>query len=265
MKRSLSIDQRGVSNVIIIGAVLLVAAVIGAVSWRFTQKDSSSTNGQSSNAQLTPENVAEYSSACNDAINDADLCKFFVSWGDTQRFSLVSTGNSEGTVTTSTIKIDGEKTYMKAEGAITYEVITIGNDTYMKGADTWWKQSVAEASGGTVNPDDYKYEAPTSNELTVEKPLYERVGKEACGNLQCFKYKSLDVSDGVSYIWFDDNDYKIRKMRTETGSNYNEQVYSYDGVSIDVPSPVKDLEPGMVFLPGQPEPTRLPDMSDITQ
>ena len=70
MKRSLSNDQRGVSNVVIIGAVLVVAAIIGAVSWRFTQKDSSNTGGQSSNSQVTPENVAEYSSACNDAIND---------------------------------------------------------------------------------------------------------------------------------------------------------------------------------------------------
>lgn len=262
-------NQKGMVPVAVIALIVIVIGVAGFAGWRITQKDTASkdaNNTGSSQTTVSDEDMQKVADACKDEINDEDVCKFFTSWGDIKQFSIVSTGNSDGVTTTSTIKIDGDKTYMKADGAIAYEVITIGDTMYTKSGDFWWKQTTPPTQSGQssgVNADEFKYEAPTTEEIASNKTTYQKLGKEACGDLQCFKYKvvSSDEAESNEFIWFDDKDYLVRKTRSESaGGGYNEQIYSYENSAISEPSPVKELGANQYIVPGQSEPMTLPDM-----
>jgi hypothetical protein len=85
----------------------------------------------------------------------------------------------------------------------------------------------------------------------VDKTKYNKLGKEACGSLQCFKYEVINEGekDSTQIIWFDDKEYKLRKMRIEAKDGNMEMEYSYDGISIQVPSPIKEGK-GSSMMPG---------------
>lgn len=263
-KRLQNDDERGIAHIAIIALVVVVVGAVGFAGWRVTQKDKDGSASNSTSKEIAKEVAAE----CKKEIDDKDLCKFFTSWGNTKKFAITSTDTSEGTTTKSIMKIDGENTYMKLEGEMAYEVITMGNTTYTKSGDVWWKQTAKTPDTDTpaVNSEDFKFEEPSKDTPEAQQTKYEKQGKEACGSLTCFKYKVVDPTntDTTEYIWFDDKDYLSRKTRTEDkDGSVSEQIYEYNDISVSEPSPVKELGPNQYIMPGQTEPMTIPDASSL--
>lgn len=261
-------EERGLAQTAVIAIVVAVLAAAGVAGWLVNQRDNEGgSNSESSlGASMSAADLKEYKDDCKKEYNDEDLCTFFTSWGDIKKFSIESSGSSEGTVVKSTIKIDGDNSYMTAQGAIAYEIITIGGTTYTKAGDTWWKQAAAPTGNSDVNTDDFKFDPPSMDEPEGQKTTYEKQGKETCGDRQCFKYKVVepDSADSTQHLWFDDKDFLLRKIRSdEANGSYNEQTYAYDNISITEPSPVKELGPNQYIIPGQSEPVELPNMEGM--
>jgi hypothetical protein len=113
---------------------------------------------------------------------------------------------------------------------------------------------------------DHDFETPKSDtpEPASQEPTYKKIGKEACGNLTCFKYEVVDPSSpGKQTLWFDDKDYQLRRMRIESEGTVSDQVFAYSSVSITAPSPTKDLGPNQYIVPGQSEPVTMPSADEL--
>jgi Tfp pilus assembly protein PilV len=230
-------DQRGFAHLALILIVVVVVGVIGFAGWRVMSKNKTASTG---NAVTDAVARITASKECLKDYNDKDLCKFLSSWNINKKFKTETTSTTDGKTTTSALAVDGDNSSIKLSGDVSMEVITIGDTTYTKAGTTWWKQTAKKAEPQTK---------------------YERIGKEACGNLTCFKYKVVDPkdTDTTQHIWFDTKDYLIRKTLTESkDGSKSESVFSYDNVSVTVPSPVKELGPNQYIVPGQSEPQTLP-------
>jgi hypothetical protein len=259
MHKLRSNDQRGFSPIILIVVVLVLVGAVGYLGFKALSK-----NGSLGDAVANKAASIAASQECMKEYNDNDLCKFLSSWSANQKFKVESSTTSEGQTSKSTMTIDGDKTYMKMDGEYAMEVITIGDTTYTKAGDTWWKQTAkkAEDTDATVDKDDFKFEDPKDDTEEKDLTTYVKEGKEACGKFNCFKYKVVDPEDTESteYIWFDDKDYLIRRTLSEDKDGMkNESVFSYDNISVKVPSPVKELGENQYIMPGQSEPQTMPD------
>lgn len=251
MKKSRSNDQ-GFAHIEIIIIAVVVVGLIGFIGWRFFGSQNSSDN-----AALDKATEQALKAEC-DKIDDDDLCKFFTSWKTNAKYRMVSTQNGSK----STFEVDGDKSRISMTGETAYDVITIGKTTYTKAGATWYKQTIKEPEQDVAK--DYKqdFSEPSDDESkpAEDKTTYKKLGKEACGNLQCFKYEIIDPSRGDSkeFIWFDDKDYQIRKQLSQSPEFTSETTYEYGNVNISVPSPVKELGPDQYIVPGQSEPATMP-------
>jgi hypothetical protein len=71
-----------------------------------------------------------------------------------------------------------------------------------------------------------------------EASWYTKVGKEPCGNMTCFHYSYKDPNDATNNaeFFFDDEEYKIRKITsssTEGGSM--EMLITYGNAKVSPP------------------------------
>lgn len=188
---------------------------------------------------------------------DKDICKFLTNWKQSEKYRMTSV-TEDGTK--SVYEMDGNNTRMKTDGEYAYEVITIGKVTYTKAGSTWYKSSIKPREGDTMEVRKVEFDEPadSSNEENKSTTTYKLIGKEACGNMQCFKYQIVDSTDSsaTNYVWFDDEDYLIRKSSNESADGKYETTYEYDNISVKEPSPVKDLAPDEFIMPGATEPTK---------
>lgn len=134
------------------------------------------------------------------------------------------------------------------DGKETKHKIQLGNTTYVKDVsdNKWWKQTLEpedlpeEDGQEDAGPIDYKeeYFKPTLK--------FKALGKEACGNLTCFKYEQSDPGLGGTFrtLWFDDKEYLLRKEKSTVAEFSVEVTYSYDNINIIAPSPTKDVPTG---------------------
>ncbi len=251
--------QSGQNKIVLI-AIVAAIVLAGVGGWWFFMR--------SDNAVIVANTPAAKAAveSCKKAINDNDLCKFFGSWSENQKFAVDMLSASNGASMRSTYKVDGDKMYIKTDGEMAMEMITIGDDTYTKAGDVWWKKTTkSDTPAAAVDPkvadrDQFKFDEPTTD--TTTSPQYKKLGKEACGKFTCFKYEMVDPTAGseTMYLWFDDSKYLMRKMSVESkdGSRM-EQTYTYENVSVEVPSPVKELADNQYIIPGQSEPVTMPD------
>lgn len=258
MQKLSKTDQRGIAHLALVALLVVVVGVVGFVALRVVNKDKSINN----KAADTVARIAA-SKECMNEFNDQDLCKFLNSWNTNQKFKLESSTAAEGKTSKTVMTVDGDKSYMKIDGEFAMEVITIGDTTYTKAGDTWWKQTAKkpEATESPVSKDDFKFEEPKEGSQEKDLTKYEKVGKEACGNLNCFKYKVVDPknTETTEHIWFDDKDYLIRKTLSESkDGTKSESLFSYDNISVTPPSPVKELGANQYIIPGQTEPQTMP-------
>ncbi len=254
------LDQRG-SHALVVVLIVVVVAVVGAVGWYVFNKQKKSTNGS------VTDLVKQSATKCDS--EDKDICKFFASWKDNKYYSVDTTTTAAGQ--TSTMKMQyvaTDKYHFVTTGEGAMEIITIGNDTYTKSGDTWYKQTQKKDDTTTKLKDETTtdFKEPTTDQASTQAPTYKLIGKEACGKLTCFKYQVVDpnAKDTTEYIWFDTKDYQLRKESTQTGDTKSESTFSYDKVEINVPSPVKELGPNQVVVPGQGV-VDLPSAADVTQ
>jgi outer membrane lipoprotein-sorting protein len=257
MNYSSSKNQGGFGYLGIIIAIVVLVAV-GGTGWWVMNRD------KNKNAADTTIQDAIENAKCT--YDDEDLCKFFTGWKAQDSYTVTSVSEAEGQKSTFVMQVDGKKTHLKMDGALAYEVITIDGTTYTKAGDTWWKQT-------SPNETAKQYEAQTSvdfeepaSDTTAEpdKTSYNKLGKEKCGNFNCFKYEVVNPTDTgtKSFLWFDDEDYQLRRTLTTSGTTTYDATYSYEKVSVNVPSPVKDLGPDQYIVPGQNEPISLPSAGD---
>ncbi len=259
MHKLRSKDQHGFAHIVLIVVALVLVGAVGYVGFRTLSK-----NGSLGDAVSNKVASIAASQECMKEYNDNDLCKFLSSWNANQKFKLESSTTAEGQTSKSIMTIDGDSTYLKMDGEYAMEVITIGDTTYTKAGDTWWKQTAkkTDESEPTISKDDFKFEEPKENTEEKDLTTYAKEGKEACGKFNCFKYKVVDPenADTTEYIWFDDKDYLIRRTLSEDkDGTKSESVFSYDNISVKVPSPVKELGENQYIMPGQSEPQTMPD------
>lgn len=257
-------NQGGFGHVGIIVAVV-VALAVGATGWFVWQKQ------KDSYSSTTDKAIQEAIKNAKCDYDDKDLCKFFTTWDVQKYYTVTSVSETDGKKTTTVAESEGSsKTHIKISGELNYEVITIGNDTYTKaGNGTWWKQT---AKNEAVDETVQQYKETTEIDLveptddtTADQTNYKLIGKEKCGDLTCFKYQEINPTDTTtsSFIWFDDEDYQLRRtlMTSKDGTTY-ESTFSYEKVSVKVPSPVKNLAENQYLIPGQDEPVTLPAAGD---
>lgn len=245
-------NSKGVASPIMIVLIVAVIAAVAGVGYYVYSKKGGSIADQAA------QKIAE--AECRKT-EDKDICKFYASWQQNQKYRMVSTDESGGVTTKSTFTIDGDKTHIKIEGDQAYEIITIGDTTYTKAGDTWWykkNDTSAEDYTGDIETD---FDEPDDS-AEEDKTTYKKIGKEACGNLTCFKYQVVSPDDeGKNFIWFDDKDYKLRKSRYEASDGtVSEQTYEYDNVSVSEPSPAKELGENQYIVPGSSEPVSIPSL-----
>ncbi len=249
-------DQRGVGQLGLILALVVVLALGGVGYFVYSKNKDKGADSGLSKADRSLVQEAIKNAKCD--YDDKDLCKFFAGYQVPQDITVNTTTESDGKTSTMLIKADGEnKSHFKMTGEVEYEVITIDGTTYTKAANgTWWKQTAKNNAASDLEGEaKVDFEEPKTT--TEDKSKYVKEGKEKCGSLMCFKYK-LTADGTTTYMWFDDKDYLLRRSLVEMEGGKTDSSYSYDNVTVSVPSPVKDLAENQYLMPGQSEPTTIP-------
>jgi outer membrane lipoprotein-sorting protein len=238
-------------------------ATVGGIGFVVLSKNKDTTSVGESATQKAVDVAAKAECA---KLNDKDLCKFYSGWKMSKQYRMISSdpGGDE-----MTFEADRDKSRIIVSGKSTYEIITVGDATYTKAGDVWYKQ-LSNRPNHSVSSDEYKveFDEPVDDVEQAKnefKTAYKRLGKEACGNLQCFKYELIDPenTDTQQFIWFDDKDYQLRRARTVTPDGTSNQTFEYDNVSIKVPAPVKELAPDQMIMPGSNEPMTVPSADSL--
>ncbi len=248
-------NQDGLGHVLLVILIVGVVAVVGVIGWLVLGKNKSVSNIVN---QATNQAAAE----CNKEMDDKDLCKFMSSWEQSKQYRITSVTTTDGEKQTSTYEIDGDKTRIVMSGEYAYEAITIGDTTYTKAGDTWYKKTTNTDDTALTEDAKVDFEEPSTDE-TKDTTTYKSLGKDPCGSLTCFKYQVVDTknTDTTEYIWFDDKDYKLRKTLSESkNGDTSESTFEYDNVSVSEPSPVKELAENQYIMPGSDEVMTIPSI-----
>lgn len=182
-------------------------------------------------------------------ISDPVLRKHFVAQTNANAVRSITVSSGKGTKDTTEYQIKGDNFFyrMKEEDGTKEisHIIMIGDTTYLKdySDNKWWKQISKPEETPTETPEKPE---DLKTELMQEDPsLYKNLGTEACGNLTCYKYEqTFKDSPGKRTFWFDNKQYLLRKETAGYGEFSTTIEYSYDGISITVPSPTKDVPEG---------------------
>lgn len=257
--KSLHKNNQGIAHLAII-MVVVVLAVVGAVGWYVFNKQKNGGNSLS-------DAVKQATQKCE--IDDKDICKFFASWKENKYYVIDSTNTSGGKTTTSKMEYVAPDRYHMVSTDPAYETINIGDTTYTKDMSDgkWWKQTVAKTETNSTEEAKVDFEEPTDDKPAEQQTTYKLIAKEACGDLTCFKYQVLDPAnkETVEYIWFDTEDYQLRKTRTESKGDVYEAVFSYTKIEINEPSPVKELGANQSVVPGSSVPMDGPSEAELQQ
>ena len=256
MNKLLSNRQAGVGHLGVILAIVVLLGIGGVGYFVFAKNKSSGGTGGTSNSVVD----AVKNAAC--AYDDKDLCKFHKGFAAQDHFTLAGTSSdAEGNSGTLLLQWQEGKSYFKMSGGgLEWELMTIGDTNYTKASTgTWWKESSTSASDDEVTTDDYKPDLDEPADNAAVAARYKLIGKEACGSMTCFKYQEIDPEDAsaMNYFWFDDEDYLLRKYRTESEGAISEMTASYSKFNLSEPSPVEELQEGQYIFPGADGPTSL--------
>lgn len=265
MKTSMRLNQQGLAHVALVLVLVVVLGAVGFAGYKVVSKNKAGDT--SDNSAVTK---AAIEAACKET--DKNICKFMSSWKTNKYYTVVSKTTTDGKTTESTYKTEGDKKFhVIATGDTPYEMIVIDKDTYTKAPNgTWWKQTTKpeEKTPGPADKFDFGTDVDDSNtpDEPEDKTTYKNLGTEACGKLTCHKYEivSSATPDDKEFIWFDTKDYQLRRTLSQyKDGTVSESTYSYDKISIKVPSPVKELGPNQYLMPGSNEPTTMPDAGSM--
>jgi outer membrane lipoprotein-sorting protein len=238
----------------VVSIVVLAAGFAGWWVWHNQQAKKKPTDNVSRSVEDAIKNAkCEY--------DDKDLCKFFSGWKAQDSYTVTATSkDSDGATTTSVIETSGKTdSRMKVSGPVNYETVVIGDTLYTKGGSVWYKQTIPKEEYAKYSDTTSSMlpEPETEEDTPTSAVTYKKITKEACGEYTCFKYQVIDPkdTDTTSYLWFDDEDFQLRRMQTinTNGMSYD-ATFGYKKVTISAPSPAQDLQPGQYIAPGMTEP-----------
>lgn len=232
-------NQRGFSKVVLL-AIIAGALVVGGGAYYLLTKDKDNSDS-SVNTNLTAD------SACSQYLDDDDFCKYASNVAVKRNYKVTATTTTnEASTSTMIIETDdkGNNSSKITTGDNVIQSVTFNNTYYMLDTsdNTWIKYPTAQTNPLEETEIDFDF-AEEESKPAESRIQYKSLGKEACGDLTCFKYQMVDPSssDSEILIWFDDQDYLTRKMTTKTTEGTMEMIYSYEPINITEPSPVKDL------------------------
>jgi len=239
--------QKGSIAVIVSVIVVIVAAIVGYIMMK---------KGGSPLSQIKIPGISNLVLNPNCKLNDPELCRYV---NRTMTGDFYKSGFSGKTVTTEKTGKKHESLFeMAGEGKshfLSYEdgkesanIISIDGTTYTKDYtdNKWWMLKKVESEGTekTNTVEDLKKQFSTQTKEAEDKTTYKKIGKEACGQYACFKYEVLiaDMAGVKEYLYFDDREYLMRKMRVENqDGSVSETSFDYKTVTISAPSPVKEM------------------------
>ncbi len=235
MKLHFKDNQRGITTVLIVVIALVIAGGAGFFVWNSQKdKDSSNTN-QAISDRATEE-------ACNKVVDDKDFCKFASNWaGLTNYTTTITNTTAEGTsvLTVETESTGKNRVVTTQDGKEVAAYITIGTSSYVKDlSDGGWVKYTSDAPNADVSDVKDEINVNFSEEDKIE---YKNVGKEKCGDLDCFKYQIIDPDTPImeQFVWFDTKDYLLRRFTSKEGANLTDMSIRYGNVTITEPSPIK--------------------------
>ena len=183
--------------------------------------------------------------------DDKYFCEFMASFANTKFYSVKMTSMGHDGKSESLIEVSSDGATHKVvwvNGGETYNSISIGTTAYTKDyADNTWLRQAVTPSASEDTSQKTTIDLTDVFDITVATVIsngqYNKVGKEPCGKLSCFKYELTDTEDERTkqFIWFDDSQYLIRKLVKEDPATNIELEYSYNTIRIVAPSPVKEL------------------------
>ena len=189
----------------------------------------------------------------NCELKDPELCKFMNNWKDLKNFTIHSASKDSSGTSESTFEVQGDNSHMSVNmGKDSMEMINLDNTTYTKDFSDgkWWKTTYDKTKSDQFTKDIVNKDTFNESKAVEDKTTYKALGKEACGDLMCFKYQVIDPADTsmTQYIWFDDKDYLLRKQSTTDNQGVTtESTFSYNNASISAPSPVKEGTPESMY------------------
>lgn len=245
MKTNVRKNQRGDITIIVI--ILLTLLVLGGAVYWFLLRDKEAEKVTQLNPTLNTSEAREHLDDCIKAGGDNDICTFMTGFnGFSGAYTMdITASGGEGSMK---FAYDGQGN--SSMTGIAGNVINYNNATYIQSGNVWIKYPADEDEDEDDAPIDVDSFSNTfsfdeNNPSNNLKDVYQRLGTEPCGNLECFKYQMTDPSateDALTLIWFDTGEYKLRKIETadEDGEVLTINM-NYDKVTISEPSPVQEL------------------------
>lgn len=223
-------------KLIIILLAVIALAIAGFAAYRVINKDKAG----SQDSALTKEQVADIKAACDESINDETVCKFAAAFASQQEYKIILSTSGANGASVMTMEIDGKDSYVtvKVGDQTVSESITVGDTNFTKDPTTsTWASSTSTTGDEDVVESTIASFTEGINDDGSSRYGYKSLGKEACGNLTCFKYQITDTenSGDEQFIYFDDQDYLMRKWFFTGGAGETTATITYEDVNIEAP------------------------------
>lgn len=263
--------KRNPVPLVIIGVIVLAAAAYGVITLTGNRSSVSLPGIGTGNplaGMVNPDMV--------EGISDPLIRKHLLAQYNQPRFRIttVSSGLGAGESTAIMVDVRSETDFRfrmtQTDGNRTVQdMVTIGDDIYaLDTSDSTWWHSVSGSENAeenyTLAPEDFSPERMASELSEKTTYTYENQGTEPCGVYLCHKYTETDGTEdsSVRTFWFDTKEFLLRREMNSYGEFTSESEYSYDGVAVETPSPVKDVPAGssVYEMMGR---SMVPDMMEI--
>jgi outer membrane lipoprotein-sorting protein len=258
-------STQGFALVAVLAVIFILIAVGGAGYYVMTKNKDTASNG---NSILSNEEQDLIEKECKQQIDDDDFCRFASNWSFGGEYKIIvktSGGDGSGTFT-SEVNGDNSSTVMVSDNGEESRFIYLNGTSYVYDSESevWIKYPSVDESIGNLT-DEYvnEFDFDESDVPEEDRTEYKSLGKEACGDRNCFKYQIIDPASPNSeqYVWFDDKDYAMRKFVSIDDGVTTEMTIEYQSVVINEPSPVEEFS-----LPeGTPTEAELQELIDSYQ
>lgn len=188
--------------------------------------------------------------ACREFIDDEPLCHFAAAneTSAIENYVINSTTTNGSTTEISTLEVESAdrlKSVTLIGPKQTEAYVVIEADTYVKDLSdgVWAHYADPEYEPSEPVVSTYDFTNAASADVVEFRDRYKQVTSEPCGQLTCYKYQVINPDDEMveTYVWFDDQDYLLRRhLSISDGITVNNQ-FEYHDVTITAPSPVKSV------------------------
>lgn len=191
--------------------------------------------------------------ACAELVKDEELCRFAaVSESNSGHgYKSISTEVDATNTTITTTEFENSNrmaSYLFVNGKEEAAYILLEADSYIRDYtdNTWAHLHDTEYEPMEIASHIKKYDftSETSADVIDFRDNYELVNQEPCENRTCLKYKVTMPEDPSTqiFIWFDTEQYLIRRYQTISETLTTNTEYSYGAFTINTPAPIKEVD-----------------------